>query len=187
MYYNYKNYFSTVLFAMCDSNCGCTYIDIHYYGQSSDAEIFKNSFNKMCDGPLGVPLPWSIENLLRSYGSKYLTDNKKAFNYRSLLAQRYIECTFGIFTNKWRIFHRPTYVDIDFVESIVKTACVLPNFVRTRDGKREEAFFDDTIPQSNVQNLTPDARDRNLLAILGRYIKNDKLSTIIYYIKITLN
>lgn len=159
---------------MCDANYCFTYIDNGSYGKSSDAGVFNNStlFDKMCDGSLGVPPPCSIENsedsypyvivgdeafplmenLLRPYGGKHLTDNKKAFNNRLSRARRYIECTFGIFTNKWRIFHRPIDVGIDFVESIIKAACVLHNFVRTRDGKREEVFADGNIPHSNVQN-----------------------------------
>lgn len=35
-------------------------------------------------------------------------------------------------TNKWRIFHRPLNVGIDFGEEIVKTCCILHNFVRSK-------------------------------------------------------
>ena len=36
--------------------------------------------------------------------------------------------------NKWRIFHRPLNVKLQLAEAIVKTCCVLHNFVRARDG-----------------------------------------------------
>lgn len=31
-------------------------------------------------------------------------------------------------TNKWRIFHRPLNVGIDFAEEIVETCCIFANF-----------------------------------------------------------
>nr|CAI5820533.1 unnamed protein product [Callosobruchus analis] len=54
---------------------------------------------------------------------------------------RYIECTFGIMSNKWRILHRPMDVDINFAVDIIKCLCILHNFVRKRDGYR----FEDTL------------------------------------------
>ena len=59
---------------------------------------------------------------------------KKFFNYHLCGARRYIEWTFGILTSKWRIFHRPLNVKIDFIEDIIKACVVLHNFVRERDG-----------------------------------------------------
>lgn len=186
MYYNYKNYFSMVLFAMCDANYLFTYIDVGSYGKSSDSGIFKNSklFEKLSDGSLGIPPPTPIAdsslhypyvvvgdeafplstNLLRPYGGRHLTDTKKIFNYRLSRARRYIECSFGILANKWRIFHRPLNVDIDFAEVVIKAACVLHNFVRQRDGKRE-----DTFPQCSMHNLTFDRVSRgNMRAVSVR-------------------
>lgn len=52
-----------------------------------------------------------------------------------------MECTFGILSNKWRILHRPIDVKVDFAVDIVKSCCVLHNFVRDRDG----FSFDDTL------------------------------------------
>lgn len=44
LYYNYKNYFSIVLLAICDSNYCFTYINVGSYGKASDSKIFKNSY-----------------------------------------------------------------------------------------------------------------------------------------------
>ncbi|KAJ8915528.1 hypothetical protein NQ315_012410 [Exocentrus adspersus] len=55
------------------------------------------------------------------------------------LYSRYIECTFGILANKWRIFHRPLNVDLDLAQDIIKACCVLHNFVRARDGHHSQA------------------------------------------------
>lgn len=190
MYFNYKGYFSTVLFAMCDANYCFTYVEVGSYGKSSDAGIFKNStlFEKLCDLSLQIPAPRFLpnsteqfpyvilgdeafplsENLLRPYAGKFITENKQNFNNRLSIARRYIECTFGILANKWRIFHRPIDVDVNTTNNIIKAACVLHNFVRVRDGKREELFRDTTIPQNhNMMDLVPPNRDRGNVRALS--------------------
>lgn len=43
MFYNYKNFFSLVLLAMCDTNYLFTFVDIGAYGKESDSSIFKKS------------------------------------------------------------------------------------------------------------------------------------------------
>nr|CAH7767049.1 unnamed protein product [Callosobruchus chinensis] len=65
LFYNYKNYFSVVLLAVCDSNYKFLYIDVGSFGKESDSTVL------LCR------------------------------------ARRYVECSFGILSNKWRIFHRP--------------------------------------------------------------------------------
>jgi hypothetical protein len=45
-----------------------------------------------------------------------------------------VECAFGILCNKWRIFHRAIDLHPDFRDVIVKTCCILHNFLRQRDG-----------------------------------------------------
>jgi len=94
-------------------------------------------------------------HVLRPYGGKNLTKKKRIFNYRLSRARRYIECAFGILANKWRIFHRPINVNIDFAEDIIKACCILHNFVRERDGYNFEHTLTDELnslqQQENVQ------------------------------------
>lgn len=120
MFYNYKAYFSLVLFTLfiyitCDSNYLFTFMDIGSYGKSSDNGIFKYSqlyaYTKMINGSLKIPSPTSIgdnttvkysyvivadeafpltEQLLRPYGGKNLSYEKKIFNYRLSRARRYV-------------------------------------------------------------------------------------------------
>ncbi|KAF0717933.1 protein ALP1-like [Aphis craccivora] len=54
------------------------------------------------------------KDLLKPYGGHSLTIKKRIFNYRLSRARRYVECTFGILSNKWRIFHRAINLDPDF-------------------------------------------------------------------------
>lgn len=72
--------------------------------------------------------------MMRPYPRRDLNVTKRTFNCRLCVARRYIECTFGILANKWRIFHRPINVNIELINDIIKSACILHNFVRDRDG-----------------------------------------------------
>ncbi|XP_071535016.1 uncharacterized protein [Panulirus ornatus] len=82
-----------------------------------------------------------MKHIMRPYSGKHLTYKKKIFNYRLSRARQYIECTFGILANKWRIFHRPLNVEMLFAENIIKACCILHNYVRERDGYK----FEDTV------------------------------------------
>jgi hypothetical protein len=153
MYYNYKHFFSLVLMAACDANYNFIYIDVGAYGKSSDSAIFQETelYKKLISNTLDIPEPLQISennptlfpyvfigdeafglstNIMRPYGGNNLSTEKKIFNYRLSRARRYIECTFGILTNKWRIFHRPLNVHTELAKSIVRTCCVLHNFTR---------------------------------------------------------
>lgn len=179
MFYNYKGYFSIVLLAVCDANYQFTYVDIGAYGKSSDSGIFKNSplYQKMIDESLNIPPDSHIgpsstkypyvfvgdeafalsQHVLRPYGGKSLTQEKKIFNYRLSRARRYIECSFGILAGKWRILQKPLNVDFDFAEAIVKATCVLHNFVRQRDGGRDDP---DDYSQHMLQDTINDGTSR---------------------------
>ncbi|XP_042868695.1 protein ALP1-like isoform X2 [Penaeus japonicus] len=177
--YNYKNFFSIVLFASCDANYRFTFVDVGSYGKCSDSSIFKNSefYKRLQNNTLNVPnskpicsngeaMPYVFvgdeafgisDHVQCPYGGKNLNLKEKMFNYRLSRARRYIECTFGILSNKWRIFHRPIDVSCDFAEILVKSCCVLHNFVHERDGHNfEETLrivgFEDT---NDVINIGP--------------------------------
>lgn len=161
LYYNYKNFFSILLLAMCDANYNFIFVDVGAYGKSADSTVFKDSVfkKKLDEGALNIPeaqssfqgfdepMPFVIvgdeafgltTKLLRPYGGKCLSVKKRVYNYRLSRARRNIECTFGILANKWRIFHRPLNVDLPLCESIIRSCCVLHNFVRQRDGYKIE-------------------------------------------------
>lgn len=173
MYYNYKHFYSLVLMAACDANYNFIFIDVGAYGKSSDSAIFQDTelYKKLISNTLNIPEPHQISendptlfpyvfigdeafglstNIMRPYGGNNLSTEKKIFNYRLSRARRYIECTFGILTNKWRILHRPLNVHTELAKSIVRTLCVLHNFVRSRDGYS----YDDTLTITGFQTRT---------------------------------
>jgi len=74
------------------------------------------------------------QHVLRAYPSRNLDVARRIYNYRLTRARRMVEWAFGILCNKWRIFHRAIDVRPGFCDVIVKTCCILHNFVRQRDG-----------------------------------------------------
>jgi hypothetical protein len=103
---------------------------------------------------------------MRPYGGKILSMKKGTYNYSLSRARRYIECTFGILSNKWRIFHRPLNVSVEFAEDIVKAYTVLHNFVRVRDGyKHEDALSYEGFYDNNNDNGTAEPSSKSAIAV----------------------
>lgn len=163
-FYNYKKYFSFVLFAMADANYRFIYVDIGSYGRSSDSSIFTHSTlghllqenrlalpaNTPLPGTIGPAMPYVFvadeafalgEHLLRPYSSHSLSQEKRVFNYRLTRARRVVECAFGILANKWRLLHTPIYLKMQHAIQAVKAICALHNFIREHDGFQ----FEDTL------------------------------------------
>ncbi|CAH1980922.1 unnamed protein product [Acanthoscelides obtectus] len=161
MYFNYKDYHSIVLMGIADSKYRFVFMHVGSYGKECDSSVFKqtqlwksieSSSNnlpeeKCLPGTEGPKVPYFIvgdaafglhKHLLRPYGGTHLTVEKRIFNYRLCRARRYIECAFGILSNKWRIFHRPLNVQPELANDIVKACIILHNYVRDRDGYRIE-------------------------------------------------
>jgi len=158
LYYNYKQYYSLILMAVCDSNYCFRIIDVGFYGKESDCNIFKiSSFgkklysnqinfppdNNLPGDEFGKPQPFVIvgdeafalhNNLLRPFPGRSLNDQRRIFNYRQSRARQTIECSFGILSQKWRVFQTSILVDPDMATTITKACCVLHNFIRRRDG-----------------------------------------------------
>jgi hypothetical protein len=53
------------------------------------------------------------------------------------------------YCNKWRIFHSTIDVYPDFCDVIVKTCCILHNFIRQRDGFQ----FQDTLYECPLESI----------------------------------
>lgn len=165
MYLNYKHYFSIVLLAIVDADYRFIFVDIGAYGKDCDSSILQETpfWKSLQENTLEIPKPAPLtENgsaplpyvflgdeafpltthLLRPYGRRNDLDiNKKIFNYRHCRARRYVECAFGILSNKWRILHRPINTSKQLAIDIVKACVILHNLVRARDGYRSDDFY----------------------------------------------
>jgi hypothetical protein len=96
--------------------------------------------------------------VLRPYHSRNLNVAGRIDNYRLTRARRMVACAFGILCNKWRIFHRAIEVYPDFCDVIVKTCCILHNFVRQTDGFQ----FQDTLYECPLEIITDVATRGNV-------------------------
>lgn len=153
LFYNFKGYFSIVLFAAVDAHSRFRYINVGSNGKSSDSTIFSESslYEAMQNGTLNIPQP---EELVVDEGSKipyfFISDDafaldrhimkpynrnmklsvpQEIFNYRLCRARMVVECAFGRLASRFRIFHRPIEVKLDSVDAIVKASCVLHNYL----------------------------------------------------------
>jgi hypothetical protein len=108
------------------------------------------------------------EHILRPYAGTNLSSSKRIFNYRLSRARRYIECTFGILTHKWRIFQRPLNVDINLSITIIKACCVIHNFVRERHG----VAFEETLFSGEADSLLEIPRSTFQTGISGDNVRN---------------
>lgn len=80
-----------------------------------------------------------------------------------------VECAFGIMANKWRILHRALDVELSFCDSIVKTCCILHNFVRERDG----VIFEDTLYECPLMDMNAtNMRGAHIGATTREYFAN---------------
>ncbi|CAI6371325.1 unnamed protein product [Macrosiphum euphorbiae] len=187
LYHNYKHFFSLILMAICDANYCFRVIDVGSYGKESDCNIFKKSifgkklYNNKVNFPQprclpgdeqGIPQPFIVvgdeafalhTNLVRPFPGKSLNDKRRIFNYRLSRARQNIECSFGILSNKWRVFHTTLLVEPNFAVAITKAACVLHNFVRRRDGYNSEdaqiCNMENITRRNGVGNSTSNAKD----------------------------
>lgn len=171
-YYNYKKFFSIILFALADANCLFTAVDIGSCGREADSNIFKNSnMGRMITlGQLHVPksakLPNSSgpaqpyvflgdeafslkSNFMRPYPNRNLTMEQRTYNFRHSRARKCVECAFGILSSKWRVLHTTINTDVNNAIKIVQATCLLHNFVRRREGIN----FEEQLSTCNLRDV----------------------------------
>lgn len=156
LFYNYKDYYSIVLFAVVDAEYKFIGIDVGSYGRESDAGIFNKCAlgKKIRDEKFPIPPPAKIEdtnievphvflgdqafalksNLMTPYSQKKVKGEDQntmaIFNIRHTKARRVVENAFGILNNVWRILNTPIYMSPEIVDKIIVVSCILHNMLR---------------------------------------------------------
>lgn len=198
--FNYKNYHSIILFAICDADGLFIMIETGYAGRNSDGGIFKSSALRYWlerDGiniPSAATLPYDssqqqvpyffvadnafplTRRVLRPYPMARITNEKRIYNYRHSRARKTIECAFGMMTQKFQVFLTPIRTSYETINNIVKAASVLHNFIRLKDGQQYSAVdLQAQTSQSRSLNLQPDFTTVNPTssgATIRKYLTN---------------
>ena len=157
-YFNYKNFHSIVLLAVCDAKYCFTFVDIGAYGSTNDASVLSETLygTAFDEAPtkLNLPSPAPVEGqnlpyvllgddifplkpwLMKPYPGKNLDEPQRIFNYRLSRARRTIENAFGILSAKWRVFRRPIRANVELVERITKATVCLHNYLRLTENAK---------------------------------------------------
>ncbi|XP_060881937.1 uncharacterized protein LOC132953562 [Metopolophium dirhodum] len=154
LYYNYKHFFSIILMAICDATYCFTIIDVGSYTHMARRVIATFLRNRHLEK--NYTMVKSIFPNLNVY-------QKMMVVFLNPTARQNKECTFGILSNKWRVFHTALLVEPDFGVAITKACCVLHNFVRRRNGFYPEdtktCDMEDVNQKIGVGNSTSVAKD----------------------------
>ncbi|CAH2007715.1 unnamed protein product [Acanthoscelides obtectus] len=163
--FNYKSYHSIVLMACSDADGLFTYIETGFAGRNSDGGIFRASAIKhFIEGDnLDLPTPLRLPNddnnykfpfyfvgdeafpllhyLLRPYPQRVLDNTKRIFNYRLSRGRKTVECAFGMMTEKFQVLSTAIRCHDNIkINNIVKSVCILHNYVRKREGLPYRAY-----------------------------------------------
>lgn len=152
-YYNYKDFFSIVLFALVDANYNFLFVDIGCQGRISDGGVFQNCelYGKITSQTLNLapakPLPGRLkdipylfladaafpltESIMKPYSGVHPKGLKeRVFNYRLSRARRVVENTFGIISSTFRVLRKPLLLEPNKAQVIVMTIVYLHNYLR---------------------------------------------------------
>lgn len=152
-YYNYKNNFSIVLFAVADADYNFTFIDVGCQGRISDGGVFKHTsfYKKLNNDSLSLPqhCPLYGENrpmpyvfvgdeafpltsrIMKPYSGIHDKGTmERTFNFRLSRARRTIENVFGISSSVFRVLRKPLLLQPEKATIIVTTVAYLHNFLR---------------------------------------------------------
>ena len=155
-YYNYKRFFSVLMFVIVDANYEIMYIHAGTNGRVADPTVFRQSkfFKLMTQGKLNLPPPTSLPSstkatpfvylgdsalaistkIMKPYPHNVATYEQKVFNYRLSRARRVVENVFGILASRFRFYHTSLNMSLDSVDAIVLASCVLHNFLVRNSG-----------------------------------------------------
>lgn len=73
------------------------------------------------------------------------------FNYRLSRARRIVENAFGILTQQFRVFSTPIFLNVNTIEDLATSACILHNIII--DEKMRGARHYDHIDETTASNL----------------------------------
>ena len=158
-FFNYKKFHSIVLLAVVDAHSRFIYVDVGGNGRASDTVVYKNCslYQALTSGKLNLPADKPLKgqilktpyffigddifglsrHMMKAYNrNANLSVSQEALSYRLSRARMTVEMAFGRLVSRFRIFHRPIEISVDTCDLLVKSCCILHNFLTK---KREES------------------------------------------------
>lgn len=151
LYYNYKKFFSVVLFAVVSANYDFQYVKVGNNGSVSDSTALQNTtfYQKLVSHDLNLPCPSLLpgtntsipyifvgdsafalsKHIMKPYPLKNITHEQRIFNYRLSRARRVVENCFGILVARFGVFQSAISVNIKHVDVIILACCYLHNYL----------------------------------------------------------
>lgn len=171
-YFNYKGFYSLVLFAMVDAEYKFTWVDMGANGGASDCQIFNSSDLKAAieDGTIGFPAPQPLRGddkdmpffiagddafplrtwLMKPFSRRNLTDEELIFNYRLSRGRRVVENAFGILANRFQVLRTTMRQQPPTALKIVLACVCLHNLFRMRNPTLHRVYVDIEDAKHNV-------------------------------------
>lgn len=183
-FYNYKGFFSIVLFALVDANYNFIFADVGCQGRISDGGVFKNTelHRRMQEGTLCLPpakplpmrqkeipyvfvadeaFPLSV-NIMKPFSGIFPKGStERTFNYRLSRARRVVENVFGIISSVFRVLRKPLLLEPHKAQVVVMAIVHLHNFLR--NSKNSKNIYTSGLSKEENGHLVDDhlTQDRN--------------------------
>lgn len=138
--------------AIANANYEFIMVDCGTNGRVSDGGVLEKTlfYRKFKEKKLHIPSPRAPDgtdislpyvfvgdeafamhvNLLKPFGQRQLTTERRIYNYRLSRSRRIIENTFGILANRFQVLQTVINLRIDRISVIVMACCALHNFLR---------------------------------------------------------
>lgn len=159
-YFNYKSFFSIVLFALVDADYNFLFANIGCQGRISDGGVFKSSslWKRLERNKLNIPEPERLpgrqklvpyvfladdafalhENIMKPYAGVHAKGSmQRVFNYRLSRARRIVENAFGIVSAVFRVLRKPMLLEAEKASIVVSSTIHLHNFLRKSKTSRQ--------------------------------------------------
>lgn len=92
--------------------------------------------------------------IMKPYSGKNLSDKQQICNYRFSRARKTVESAFGIFANKWRIFHTSICMLPETANIILTASVCLHNYVLKEEQHHGYKYYSqEIIPENDVNNI----------------------------------
>ena len=159
IYFNYKGFFSIILFAVVDAHYKFIWCNTGASGSASDGGVFKSSglHQALESNALRLPDPEPLPGddrpmpyfmigddafplrkwMMKPYSHRELSHTERVFNYRLSRARRVVENAFGILVHRWRCLLNCLQLQPKNAVVVVEACVTLHNLLRNRNPRAQ--------------------------------------------------